>query len=533
MTRGRGALLGAAAAASVLVLSACTRRRRARRPAATRSACHHRAPPSPTPSTRRHRRALARLHGRARHDVRAAVEALVPDPAAARRRLALRRRPRQRRGGVLRQRHARRWHAARRRSCRPPYPSAATGPSALPPPAHALEVDYTVRRREGRSPCAGSSPTPARPGRSSPAGPRNLRGCEGRTGSPAIGPLVIGGHRPGAGRAASNDRTPRSDPWRELAVLDRDTVVLLAVQGADPLTTAQTRRLVDRPSAADQGPLRDRPRLAACCAVVLAVRRVGTWPASALAVDGGTADPDGDAAAATRHGLDRGRVRRHHRARSPTVTPTVTTPTPHRRTPDARTPTADAHPDPDPDADADAAPAPRPRGRSRISLPGAGGRAAVLRRPRLGQRVVPGPVDVGGAAAVRAAAGWPGRRTASTPPAPGRCRSAPTRRRRYVFRAVATWGDGEARRQRPAHPHGRRPRRTCRCPGRSPRATCGGPTGPAARSAPSGLRRITHEPVHLRPRGGARLPRRPRLRRPGPAATSSRRRSRRASRCAR
>ena len=72
---------------------------------------------------------------------------------------------------------------------------------------------------------------------------RNLRGCQGRTGSPAIGPLVMAVTAP-AREALANDRTPRSDPWRELAVLDRDTVVLLAVRGTDPLTTAQTRRLV-------------------------------------------------------------------------------------------------------------------------------------------------------------------------------------------------------------------------------------------------------------------------------------------------
>ena len=49
--------------------------------------------------------------------------------------------------------------------------------------------------------------------------------------------------RPAAGALVS-DRTPRSDPWRELAVLDGDTVVLLAVQGRAPLTDPQTRRLV-------------------------------------------------------------------------------------------------------------------------------------------------------------------------------------------------------------------------------------------------------------------------------------------------
>jgi hypothetical protein len=72
---------------------------------------------------------------------------------------------------------------------------------------------------------------------------RDLRGCAGRSGSPAIGPLVASVTAPATDALASS-RTPRSDPWREVAVLDRDTVVLLAVQGADPLTTVQTRRLV-------------------------------------------------------------------------------------------------------------------------------------------------------------------------------------------------------------------------------------------------------------------------------------------------
>ncbi|MEO5710838.1 MAG: hypothetical protein ABIQ59_13570 [Nocardioidaceae bacterium] len=42
-----------------------------------------------------------------------------------------------------------------------------------------------------------------------------------------------------------SDRTPKSDPWSELAVLDRDTVVLLAVQGRDALSPDQSRRLVE------------------------------------------------------------------------------------------------------------------------------------------------------------------------------------------------------------------------------------------------------------------------------------------------
>jgi len=112
----------------------------------------------------------------------------------------------------------------------------------LTAPTHALEVDYTVsgakaiavRGKFGDAAAARSFFADRA---------RDLRGCEGRTGSPAIGPLVMAVTAP-ARDALANDRTPRSDPWREIALLDRDTVVLLALQGADPLTAAQTRRLV-------------------------------------------------------------------------------------------------------------------------------------------------------------------------------------------------------------------------------------------------------------------------------------------------
>jgi hypothetical protein len=50
-------------------------------------------------------------------------------------------------------------------------------------------------------------------------------------------------HRVGSTGLAS-DRTPHSDPWHEVAVLDGDTVALVAVHGAHGLTSSQTRRLV-------------------------------------------------------------------------------------------------------------------------------------------------------------------------------------------------------------------------------------------------------------------------------------------------
>lgn len=121
-------------------------------------------------------------------------------------------------------------------------PFGCDRPVELVVPSHALEVDYTVAGAKAIAVRGKFDDT--RAARSFFAGrARNLRGCEGRTGSPAIGPLVMAVTEP-ARDALANDRTPRSDPWREVAVLDRDTVVLLAVQGADPLTTAQTRRLV-------------------------------------------------------------------------------------------------------------------------------------------------------------------------------------------------------------------------------------------------------------------------------------------------
>ncbi|HYO39896.1 MAG TPA: hypothetical protein VER39_09585 [Nocardioidaceae bacterium] len=112
----------------------------------------------------------------------------------------------------------------------------------MPKPTHALEVDYTLdgaRVVVVRSSFA--DPTLAR--RFFTARSSMVRSCAGRVGSTAIGPLVGGIVEPAAGALAS-DRTPESDPWREVAVLDGETVVLLALQGRDGLTPRQTRRLV-------------------------------------------------------------------------------------------------------------------------------------------------------------------------------------------------------------------------------------------------------------------------------------------------
>jgi hypothetical protein len=114
--------------------------------------------------------------------------------------------------------------------------------TSMPSPTHALEVDY---RHRGAKVIAVRTrfddPSTARTffdGRTA-----NLRACAGRAAGPAIGPLVERIRQPAAGVLAS-DRTPRSDPWREVAVLDDNTVVLLAAQGRDPLTDLETRRLV-------------------------------------------------------------------------------------------------------------------------------------------------------------------------------------------------------------------------------------------------------------------------------------------------
>lgn len=114
--------------------------------------------------------------------------------------------------------------------------------SAMPTPRHALEADYTYRRAKviavrsefrdrstARTFFAGRS--------------ENLRNCLGRTGSAAIGPLVDHLTRPAADAVAS-DRTPTSDPWQEIAVLDGSTVAMVAVQGPGHLTASQTRRIV-------------------------------------------------------------------------------------------------------------------------------------------------------------------------------------------------------------------------------------------------------------------------------------------------
>ena len=114
--------------------------------------------------------------------------------------------------------------------------------SAMPTPSHALEVDYSFKRAKviavrGEFP-GRSTAREFFTGRSA-----NLRNCLGRTGGAAIGPLVDHLTRPAVDAVAS-DRTPGSDPWQEIAVLDGSTVAMVAVQGPGRLTHSQTRHLV-------------------------------------------------------------------------------------------------------------------------------------------------------------------------------------------------------------------------------------------------------------------------------------------------
>jgi hypothetical protein len=121
-------------------------------------------------------------------------------------------------------------------------PLGCARPTRMPTPSHALEADYTLHGATVvavRSRFAGR----AEATRFFAARSANLRACAGVVASAAIGPLVGAITEPATGALAS-DRTPRSDPWRELAVLDGDTVVLLAVQGRHALAPAATRRLV-------------------------------------------------------------------------------------------------------------------------------------------------------------------------------------------------------------------------------------------------------------------------------------------------
>jgi hypothetical protein len=122
-------------------------------------------------------------------------------------------------------------------------PFGCPRPARMPLPEHALEVDYTA---------GGTAVIAIRSQFADTASARtffdarrdNLDACVGR-GAGAVGPLVTDLRPVGRG-ALLNGRTQRSDPWMELAVLDGDSVVLLASQnraGRPPLDPATAPRL--------------------------------------------------------------------------------------------------------------------------------------------------------------------------------------------------------------------------------------------------------------------------------------------------
>jgi hypothetical protein len=121
-----------------------------------------------------------------------------------------------------------------------PFGCARRAP--MPAPTHALEVDYALHGAKVVA-VRGSFTGPVEAKAFFDGRAANLTECAGRRGSAAIGRLVDAIARPDP-HAIVSDRTPHSDPWRELAVLDGATVALLAVQGVRPLSDAQTRQLV-------------------------------------------------------------------------------------------------------------------------------------------------------------------------------------------------------------------------------------------------------------------------------------------------
>lgn len=111
-------------------------------------------------------------------------------------------------------------------------------------PDHALEVDYRVddvRVIAVRATFADTGIAEEFFG----GRQKDIERCVGLDGGAGIG-LLVGHARASTGGLVS-DRTPDSDPWTELALLDGEEVVLVAAQttapGEDPLTPAQMARL--------------------------------------------------------------------------------------------------------------------------------------------------------------------------------------------------------------------------------------------------------------------------------------------------
>ena len=124
-------------------------------------------------------------------------------------------------------------------------PFGCPRPRHMPVAQHALEVDYTA---------AGVMVIAVRQTYTDAAQARtfftgradNLARCAGRT-APGVG-ILVGQVEDLRRGVLLSDRTPQSDPWTELAVLDGDQVVLLAARsrlGRPPLTPSGARRLAD------------------------------------------------------------------------------------------------------------------------------------------------------------------------------------------------------------------------------------------------------------------------------------------------
>lgn len=117
----------------------------------------------------------------------------------------------------------------------------------LPTPEHVLEVDYSfhdtsviaLRMRFEDDGAARTFYDNRR---------ENLRVCRGRSGGQAVG-VLVGKLQELRRDALLSDRTPDSDPWTELAVLDGSDVVLMAAQsrpGRPPLTTDRAEGIAAR-----------------------------------------------------------------------------------------------------------------------------------------------------------------------------------------------------------------------------------------------------------------------------------------------
>lgn len=123
-------------------------------------------------------------------------------------------------------------------------PFGCPRPRELPVPEHALEADYSadgVKVVAVRSELADRT-TAARFFADRVA---MLESCLGTVVSSGEGPLVTRVRRLGP-HVILSDRTPGSDPWSELALLDGDQVVLVAARarpGSDPMTSAGVRTL--------------------------------------------------------------------------------------------------------------------------------------------------------------------------------------------------------------------------------------------------------------------------------------------------